>query len=81
MNLFSYFRDMSNNNIGFIEPNAFTSLTSLETMTLANNQLYFFPKLPNMTNLKSLDLSNNSLKSFEINAFDEIKNNKKFKKL
>ncbi|XP_052065558.1 uncharacterized protein LOC127705275 [Mytilus californianus] len=73
--------DMSSNNLTYIEPLSFSQLGDLQTIKLADNELIFFPKLPNMTNLKSLDLSNNLIRSFEIAAFTDFDGNKKFKTL
>lgn len=72
---------MSSNNLTYIEPLSFSQLGDLQTIKLADNELIFFPKLPNMTNLKSLDLSNNLIRSFEIAAFTDFDGNKKFKTL
>ncbi|XP_069131705.1 uncharacterized protein [Argopecten irradians] len=72
---------LRNNSIGYVQPNSFASLRSLKTLDMAKNQMYFFPSLPNMTELTSIDLSNNQLASFEIATFDEFQGSTKFKTL
>ncbi|XP_033751294.1 LOW QUALITY PROTEIN: uncharacterized protein LOC117335429 [Pecten maximus] len=72
---------LRNNSIGYVQPNSFSALGSLKTLDMALNQMYFFPSLPNMTELTSIDLSNNQLASFEVATFDEFEGSTKFKTL
>ena len=81
INILYIFRDLSDNNITYIEPLSFTQLNNLQTLKLADNELIFFPKLPNMTDLVTLDLSNNLIRSFEIEAFTDFAGNDVFKTL
>ncbi|XP_060085368.1 protein artichoke-like [Ylistrum balloti] len=73
--------NLKNNTIGYVQPNSFASLGSLKTLDMSDNQMYFFPSLPNMTELTSIDLSNNQLQSFEVATFDEFEGSTKFKTL
>ncbi|XP_021356440.1 uncharacterized protein LOC110452321 isoform X2 [Mizuhopecten yessoensis] len=72
---------LKNNSIGYVQPNSFSALGSLKTMDMSDNSMYFFPSLPNMTELTSIDLSNNQLAAFEIATFDEFEGSTKFKTL
>ncbi|XP_060077614.1 uncharacterized protein LOC132557141 [Ylistrum balloti] len=72
---------LSDNLISYIEPGSFSDLWSLKTLDLADNKIFFFPAIQNLTELSTIDLRDNQLQTFERATFDQIADNKAFLKL
>ncbi|XP_072046269.1 uncharacterized protein [Amphiura filiformis] len=60
------------NAITSLQGDVFEPLVNLQKLYMSNNLIEFFPKLPDMPSLQTLDLSDNQIKYVEENAFDNL---------
>ncbi|XP_070566935.1 uncharacterized protein [Ptychodera flava] len=60
---------IDNNNLWYIDPEALSGLSVIRSLSLSDNALEYFPPLPQFTQLRTLDLSNNDIESIGVDAF------------